>query len=158
MAPPLSWVLAEAVACLPNSQPELMKLFKTLGLSKTKTTLELLHADSESCLQFDHLHESFFLRLVVDGDAFAFAGACKQDLHAHVIEDSLPGGAFDRCLGHRFCLVKLLQSLLGNLPDLLLFLRLLVFGCVRGQGKCICQGNDNDVRFHERCGSILHGR
>jgi hypothetical protein len=61
---------------------------------KNENYTELLHSHTESGLELEHLHEGFFLALVVDCDAFSIARASDQNFHAQVAEDRVSGRAF----------------------------------------------------------------
>jgi hypothetical protein len=123
---------------------------------KDENNAELLHAESESRLQLDHLHERFFPGLVIDSDTFAFPRTRHQDLYSRIAEDSVAGGLLNRSLRRRLGFVKPLQDLLGVRPDFILFLRyFLRFVVVRVRQECTStyERDDDDFGFRRSCES-----
>ena len=83
---------------LPAGIDETVQDFVT---AKDEDNAELLHAEPESCLQLNHLHEGFFLRLVVDSDAFAFPRTREQDLYSRIAKDNVACAICNCGLGRR---------------------------------------------------------
>ena len=113
---------------------------------------ELLDAETEACLDLEHLHKRFLLGLVIQGNALPRASARSEDFHAEVAEDRVARRLLDGGLGAGLHFVELRQDLLRILADLLpllVCLRLLFFVLFLLLGKRRCGNHESDRQDQE---------